>query len=175
MKNQGIMKKITIISLFWIVLSSMDSQTDIPRAQAMFIYNFSRLIEWPESYKTGPFIIGAMGNSPTTTELEAYTTNKAVGSQTIQVKKFETAAQIGNCHILFIPFGKTKMMPEIMQAVGNKSTLLICEKNGAIDEGAAINFVVIGDKLKFEIKPSNASGKNIQMSSKLNEMAHKVY
>jgi len=175
MKNQGIMKKITIISILWIALSSMSSQTDIPRAQAMFIYNFSRLIEWPDTYKTGPFIIGAMGNSPTGTELEAYTTNKAVGSQIIQVKKFEAAAQIGNCHILFVPFSKTKMLPEIMQTIGSKSTLVICEKNGAIDEGAAINFVVVGDKLKFEIKPTNASTKKIQMSSKLNEMAYKTY
>lgn len=169
------MKKITGILLIWMILTSMSSQTGIPRAQAMFIYNFSRLIEWPESYKSGAFIIGVLGSSATHTELETYTANKSVGSQTIQVRKFNTPAEIGTCHILFIPFNKTKLLSEVSQVLGNKSTLIITEKNGAIDEGAAINFLIIGDKLKFEIKPQNASSRRINMSSKLSEMAFKTY
>lgn len=170
-----IMKKVYGLLLFFSMATTVFSQTDIPRAQAMFIYNFSRLIEWPANYKSGPFIIGVLGTSATLTELEAYTSNKTVGAQPIQVKKFNSAAEIGTCHILFIPFGKTKGLGEVLQALGNKSTLIICEKNGAIDEGAAVNFVVVGDKLKFEIKPATAESKQIKMSSKLNEMAFKVY
>jgi hypothetical protein len=66
-------------------------------------------------------------------------------------------------------------MAEITQSLGSKSTLIICEKNGAISDGAALNFVVVGDKLKFEVKPSNAEAKQIVLSSKLNEMAFKTY
>ena len=153
----------------------MSSQTGIPRAQAMFIYNFSRLIEWPASYKSGPFIIGVLGNSNTLSELTSYTANKTVGSQKINVRKFDAPGEIGVCHILFVPFGKTKMMGDIISTLGNKSTLIICEKSGSIDKGAAINFVTIGDRLKFEVKAANATSKNIKMSSKLNEMAYKSY
>ncbi|MBN1115877.1 MAG: YfiR family protein [Bacteroidales bacterium] len=169
------MKKFIGVLIIWIVLTSAGSQTGIPRAQAMFIYNFSRLIEWPASYKDGPFIIGSVGSSQTYTELLAYTENKSVGSQTIQVKKFDEPNQISNCHILFVPFSKTKQMSEVVSALASKSTLIICEKNGAIDEGAAINFLVIGDKLKFEVKPSNATSRQIKLSSKLSEMAFKTY
>ena len=169
------MKKFTSFLLVLILMVMANAQTGIPRAQAMFIYNFSRLIEWPDSYKSGPFIIGVYGSSPTLTELETYTTNKAVGSQPIQVRKFNSPAEIANCHILFIPFGKTKEIPDVTQAIGSKSTLIIAEKNGAIEEGAAINFLIVGDKLKFEIKPSNATDRRIKMSSKLSEMAFKTY
>lgn len=153
----------------------MNSQTGIPRAQAMFIYNFSRLIQWPESYRSGQFVIGVYGNANTFDELKNYTANKAVGSQKITVKKFSAPAEIGQCHILFVPFGRTKQIPEITGALGNKSTLIISEKNGAIEKGAAINFVIIGDKLKFEVSPGNATSKNIKLSSKLSEMAYKSY
>ncbi|MBN2486573.1 MAG: YfiR family protein [Bacteroidales bacterium] len=169
------MKKVLGVFIFVSICTLSMSQTDIPKAQAMFIYNFSRLIEWPGNYKTGPFVIGVMGTSATLTELENYTLNKTVGTQSIIVKKFNTPAEIGICHILFVPFAKTKSLAEVVQALGGKSTLLIAEKNGAIDEGAAINFVIVGDKLKFEVKPSSADSKQIKMSSKLNEMAFKVY
>jgi hypothetical protein len=169
------MKRLFSISFIWLLLTSMSSQTGIPTAQAMFIYNFSRLIEWPPNYKSGSFIIGVIGSSQTLSELESYCSNKMVGSQSIMVKKFNTPAEIGTCHMLFVPFGKSKLLPEIKTALGNKSTLIICEKNGAIDDGAALNFVIVGNKLKFEIKPSNASSRNIKMSSNLNDMAYKVY
>ncbi len=169
----GTMKKaISVIGLF-VLLTSMNSQTGIPRAQAMFIYNFSRLIEWPTSYRTGQFVIGVLGSSATLNELKSYTSNKTVGSQKIVVKRFNAPEEVGVCHILFIPFGKTKTIPDLTQKLGNKSTLIVSEKNGAIDDGSAINFIIIGDKLKFEVKPANATSKNIKMSSKLGEMAYK--
>lgn len=171
----GTMKKLICLLGLFIILTSMNSQTGIPRAQAMFIYNFSRLVEWPASYKSGQFVIGVFGASSTYDELKTYTTNKAVGSQQIVVKKFESAAEIGQCHILFVPFNRTKQMSEINDVLKSKSTLLICEKNGAIDLGAALNFIVIGDKLKFEVSLGNATRKNIKMSSKLSEMAYKSY
>jgi len=169
------MKRLTGLAIAIILLTSMSSQTGIPRAQAMFIYNFSRLIEWPANYKSGPFVIGVLGSSQTLSELQAYTANKTVGAQKITVKRFNSPAEIATCHILFVPFGKTKQLPEVTQALGNKSTLIISEKNGATDDGAALNFVIIGDKLKFEVKSSNATSRNIKMSSKLSEMAYKTY
>jgi hypothetical protein len=169
------MRKIGVAALFLIVCTITSAQTDIARAEALFIYNFSRLIEWPPNYKTGPFVIGVLGTAPITEQLKAFTTGKQVGAQPITVKSFGSPAEISTCHILFIPFSETKYMPNILPQVTNKSTLIITEKNEAIQQGSAINFVVIGDKLKFELSPNNAMKYNIKLSSKLNEMAYMVY
>jgi hypothetical protein len=141
----------------------------------MFIYNFSRLIEWPANYKNGPFVIGVLGSSDIHQQLQVYTKGKRVGSQPITVKVFNSPGEISTCHILFIPFNSTKLMPNILSGVSGKSTLLVTEKNGAIEEGSAINFVVVGDKLKFELSQGNAVKYSIKVSSKLNEMAYKIY
>lgn len=167
-------KSISIVGIF-ILLVSMSSQTGIPRAQAMFIYNFSRLIEWPPNYRTGQFVIGVIGSSSTFNELKTYTVNKTVGSQQIVVKKYSDVSEIGKCQILFVPFGKTKLLPQITDKIASNSTLIVSEKNGAINNGSTINFVIVGDKLKFEIKPDNATSRGIKLSSKLNEMAYKNY
>lgn len=165
---------ITVLFLFFLP-AIIFAQTGIPRAQAMFIYNFSRLIEWPANYKTGPFVIGTFGTSPVADELESYTRGKKVGTQEITVQELKSIDEISKCHILFIPFNRTKQIGQIVAKVNNMSTLLITEKNGAIDLGSAINFLIVGDKLKFEMKQTNASRYKIKVSSKLQEMAIKSY
>jgi hypothetical protein len=172
-----VMKRAAIITVLFLMFfpALIFAQTGIPRAQAMFIYNFSRLIEWPTNYKTGPFVIGTFGPSPVADELTSYTTGKKVGTQDITIQEIKSVDEINKCHILFIPFSRTKQIDQIVSRIGNMSTLLITEKGGAIDLGSAINFLIVGDKLKFEMKQANASKYGIKVSAKLQEMAIQSY
>jgi YfiR/HmsC-like len=165
------MKKLitTLLALFFVTSAYM--QTTIPKAQTLFIYNFSRLIEWPVNYRTGPFVIGVLGTSEVANELESYTKGKKVGTQDIAIIRYKTPQEITNCHILFVPFSRTKQIPELLGVLGGKSTLIITEKDGALEQGAAINFVMLQDKMKFELKAENATKFGIKFSSKLQEMS----
>jgi hypothetical protein len=166
------MKKIILILGFFILTLPLPAQTAIPKAQAMFIYNFSRLVEWPIAYKSGPFIIGVLGGSSVADELEVYALGKKVGTQEIQIERYKTLQEIKTCHILFIPFSRTKQMAEILNLVQGKNILLITEKNGALNDGAAINFVLLSDKIKFEMRSENITKYGLKYSSKLQEMAN---
>jgi hypothetical protein len=164
---------ITLINLLLFVSSGKaKAQTSIPKAQAMFLYNFSRLVEWPTNYRSGPFIIASLGATPVADELKTYTSGKKVGTQEIQIITYKTIQDITDCHILFIPFGKTKQMAEIIAAVQNKSILIITEKTGALKEGAGINFILLSDKIKFEINGDNITKYGLKYSAKLQEMAN---
>ncbi len=101
--------------------------------------------------------------------------NKKVGLQEIVVKQFKEPTDISNCNILFVGFSRTKNLPEIAKLLESSNTLIISEKSGAIQMGSAINFVIISDKLKFEIKVDNATKYGLKVSSKLVEMAVKTY
>jgi len=151
------------------------SQASVAQAQAIFVYNFTRLIEWPADYKTGDFIIGIYGASELSNEIKPYTSSKMVGSQPIKVIKINTIDELSKCHILFIGFSKTKELPAITAKVGNNSTLLITEKKGGIDGGATINFTLVEDKLKFELKASNATKVGLKIHSNLENMAIAKY
>lgn len=148
-------------------------QNNIQKAQAMFIYNFTRLIEYPTEYKTGEFVIGVFGSKESYNELKTYAYGKTVGSQNIIVKYFNSIEEVLNCQILFISFSKTKEIINVLSKL-NGSTLIISEKNGAINNGSAINFIIEDDKLKFQLKPYNAEKYKIKVSSKLTEMACEI-
>jgi hypothetical protein len=165
------MKRSLILTFFLISGIYCFGQTGIPKAQSMFIYNFSRLIEWPAEDKQGDFIIGVLGSSDIFSELETFCNGKKVGTQGIIVKRFKDATELAKCHILFISYGKTSGLADILTKVGSNSTLLVGEKKGCVEGGAAICFVITEDKLKFELKTANASKAGLKVNSKLEEMA----
>ena len=174
------MKKFIGVTLICVCMQlsfsiSLNAQTSVAQAQAVFIYNFTRLIEWPSDYKSGDFIIGIYGSNETFNEIKNFTSGKSVGSQNISVVKFSTAQTISKCHILFVPYGKTKELAAILSSLAGAKTLIITEKKGAIEEGATINFVIVEDKLKFELKVSNASKLGLKISSNLENMAIAKY
>jgi hypothetical protein len=140
----------------------------------MFIYNFTRLIEFPSQCKTGDYIIGVLGSDVSFNEIKNFSQGKTVGTQTITVKKFNSIDDVTNCHILFVSFSKTKELAIIISKIEKYNTLLITEKNGATSNGSIINFVILDDKLKFEVNPDNALKFQIKLSTKLTEMAYKL-
>ncbi len=168
------MKKLLLLFavLFFVQLSY--SQTEIPRAQSIFIYNFTRLVEWPESYKSGDFIIGVLGNSDIYSELEAYTTGKKVGMQSIVIKRFKDISEVDKCHILFVSYNKSTGLPDILKKTDSSPTLIIGEKKNIMNEGAGIGFVLVDDKLKFELNIPSATRNGLKVNSKLQEMAMTV-
>ena len=141
------------------------------KAQSMFIYNFTRLVEWPEAYKTGDFTIGVIGNSDVFGELEAYTAGKRVGMQNIVIKKFRDASEIDKCHIIFVSYNKSSILPDILKKTEANPTLIIGERKSIINEGAGIGFVLLEDKLKFDLNLPAATRNGLKVNTKLQEMA----
>jgi len=161
--------------MVFVSFCKVSAQSTIPAAQSVFIYNFTRLTEWPSEFKTGEFVIGVLGSGEVFIELKNYTAGKMVGTQPIKVLKFGSSADVTKCHILFVAYGRTKEIPDAIAKLGSHGTLIVAENKSSIEKGAAINFVILDDKLKFEVKTSNASNMGLKIHSNLENMAVAKY
>ena len=168
-------KKFKLLILGLTILISNTVFGQIEKFQATYIYSFLSYVEWPSDYRTGDFKIGVLGNNPIIAELYKITKNKKVYSQQIKVAPFATLNDIKKCHILFIPPAQSANIEAAINKLGNSSTLIITATPIGISKEAAINFVIINNKLNFEVKPSNAKSRNVKISSSLNKLAYKVY
>lgn len=141
--------------------------------KAVFIYNFTKHISWPASYKSGNFVVGVVGKgAPITIELKKMLANRTVGRQPIIVQEFATVNNITKCHILFIPNTASAQLPNALQKLGKAtSTLVITEKDGLINQGACINFVKKGYKIAFEMHKTNILNRGLRLDAGLDPMA----
>ena len=169
------MKKVVILMALLLVgvRFGYSQVSSISQAQTMFIYNFSRLIQWPAGSSTGDFVIGVVGDNEIYNSLVAFVTNKKVGSQSITVKKFDDPQSISRCHIVFVGDGKVSRLNEVISKLQGTNSLIITEKRGMINSGSAIDFFMDQDKLRFVMNANNAEKYNLIVSKSLLDMAYK--
>lgn len=142
------------------------------RVKAVFLYSFTKYIEWPDTYKEGNFVITVYGGSTSLiNELKAITSTKTLGSQKFEIKSASSIDAIGKTNILVIPQEANYKINDILARLKGKSTLLVTEKSGMAKQGSAINFVVVENKQKFELNKSNAEKYNLKVSSNLISLA----
>jgi len=169
------MRKIYIF--FYVLLLSIsafgqDARQAEAHIKAVYLYNFSKYIEWPSGYSQGSFVIGVINGDPVLiSELNKMAASKTAGSQKFVIKNFRTATQIGKCNILFVPGSSNAQLPEVLKKIRGTSTLLVTEYVGDAKRGAAINFVSIDSKQEFELNKANAERCRLVVSSSLSALA----
>lgn len=151
---------------------SIQAADDTPsKIKATFIYNFTKYIEWPPSYKQGNFIIGIVGNTPLFKDLSIMAATKKAGSQPFEIQSFPNVSAISKCHLLFVASDNAANIKEITNKIKGYSTLIVAEKPGCAKAGAAINFVIQENKQRFELNKANAEKYNLKIGSSLAGLA----
>lgn len=139
--------------------------------KASYIYNFSKLIDWPAEYKEGNFVISVMGGQKLYSQLVKRYSDKRIGSQSIEVKKLARTVQFNPCQVLYVGKECSDLLPDIVTKLEGTPTLVIADQPGSLDRGAAINFVVKDHNLKFELSVPNADSHKLFIGSTLKSLA----
>lgn len=160
-----------IVSAFHPPVSNQDYDTTA-KIKAVFIYNFTKYIEWPKDYKSGEFTIGILGDYEALyNELTALSKQYKASDQPFSIKYIDDPSNLSNPHILYIPDDSTEQLSEALESLKGKSTLVITEKPGLASKGAGINFIVQGNRQKFELNKSNIESRDLKVANVLEQLA----
>jgi hypothetical protein len=147
--------------------------------QAVFIINFIRFTDWPESpsAKT-PFVIGVAGNRSIEDELLELAETLRVRERRIHVVRIKTVGDLAGCHVVYIspttPPGEEPApgAAEILPLLREKPVLTVSESPSFIAQGGIVNFFM-GEqgKLRFEIALETSRAAKLDISSQLLNLA----
>ena len=138
---------------------------------SMMVYNFTKYVQWPDHTASGEFVIGVIGNVDVYNTLNTWYGGKPKGSKTYVIKKFSSASEVTDCHVLFIDKGRSGEFDAVKNKMAGKGTLVITDKNGLGAQGSAINFKTVDNKLKFELNQKAIEASNLKVSGALSSMA----
>lgn len=163
------MKKIFFLLAFLLVVNAGFSQTH--KFQSVFIYSFTRYIQWPDAYNQGDFEILVLGDSPILDELKVMAQAKKVGDRSIKVTKIASPAEIRKCNIVYVPANKANQIDAILGKVNTQSILVVTEEPGLGAKGSNINFIVKDGKLAFELNQAAMTKQSFKVSNELSRLA----
>jgi YfiR/HmsC-like len=141
--------------------------------KALFIYNFTKYIEWP-GISGNDFKITIIGNSKLVNELENIAAKKTVGQSTIKVVSVKSVTEVKNCQVIFISNSYIDALHELVDKAKSNNILLITESPNSCSQGASVNFVVNNGNIKFEISRSNIENAGLKVSASLLKLGIEV-
>lgn len=168
---------LTFIPVFVVAASfSIEVWAQDYKYHPIFIYNFSKYIEWPVSKDAKDFIIGVVGEPEAYHQMLAILEKKGnINNQQLIVKQYEAVAQVEKCNIVFIT-KSVSVTPEQIETLNRQGTLLITEHENMAASGAHINFVITDEsKIGFELNSTSAKSAGLKVSSALISLATKTY
>jgi hypothetical protein len=143
--------------------------------QANYLYNIAKLVEWKDpAMRNGNFIIGVIGSANVYQELIKLYSTRTIGKQPIEVRKLPRTASVERCHLLFVGRSDLELLPEIYRNLAKGPTLVVTEYEGALDDGAVVNFVRVNNLLKYELSLANAGAHGVVVGLTLRNLAYRV-
>ncbi|HBF88501.1 MAG TPA: hypothetical protein DDX39_07660 [Bacteroidales bacterium] len=163
-----------ICSIFWLCLSGFyekQPQTSESNVKAVFIFNFTKYLEWTNNTKSKTFDIVIFGKSDITAPLREIAGLKKAGEKKIRIIEIDNIDEIPPCNIMYVDPSQEKYLSNLLQTAKEKEILIISNKKGYGVLGVPINFVTIDGKVKFEININSIEEIGIKPSSQLLKLA----
>jgi YfiR/HmsC-like len=158
--------------------TNVNGQTPPPSAEyqlkAVFIYNFTRFVEWPpeafESYND-PFVIAIIGNDPFGSYLEQAIAGESIGRHPIRIKRIKELDKDEKCHIVFINEDDPGRIKEILAQADDQNILTVSDAANFASIGGMIGFFTENNKIRMHINTGAVRNAQLTISSKLLRLA----
>jgi hypothetical protein len=161
----------TVIVLF--LFSTSTGQTNITpeyKVKSVFIFNFTRFVDWPETYmknNSDPFIIGIIGENPFGNILEETVLGEKVGTHPIVVQHFTDKNAVANCQLLYIGYSDERRIREVITNLNKRPVLTVSDANNFCLMGGIVQFYQEENKIRLMINTQNSKAAALNISSKL--------
>jgi hypothetical protein len=141
--------------------------------KATYLYKFVPFVEWPEGRLTGDggFDICIVGRDPFGNLLDDAVRGEQVRGQSITVRRLPEIASGSGCEIVFAGGSPAQSAAEILQAVAGEPVLTVTDVALGRSAKGIVHFVLLDDRVRFEIDDQAAAENGLMISSKVLSLA----
>lgn len=148
------------------------------QVKAAYLYNFGKFVNWPANFappNKDSFVICIVGQDPFGTALESTVTGEKVGGKPVEVHRLSKKQDAASCRVLFISSSERDRLDEVLTDFAPVNILTVSDMPNFTSRGGIIQFVVIDNKIRFEVNLFAAERSNLNLSSELLKVAVAVH
>jgi hypothetical protein len=147
------------------------------QVKAAYLYKFLDFVEWPPQAFEGaqsPFVIAVTGADALADELALVVANRQAAGRPAVVRKLRPGEPVAGVHVLFIGRGAAARTASLVASAKDMPVLTVTETEDAFAAGSCINFVLIDNKVRFDVSLRGHEAGSFKISSRLLGVARKV-
>lgn len=153
-------------------VEAQDAVTNEHTLKALFIYNFTKHIEWPTNSNTNSkFQIIVVGKSEITGSLTKLLSGRKINEKYIEVKTISNSTKIEAGQIVFISRGSYSKISNQLQDLSANGSLIITEEKSINEKYSDINIVEKDNGFRFEINEVNLKKAGFKVSNQLLQLS----
>ncbi|HNR19924.1 MAG: YfiR family protein [Bacteroidetes bacterium] len=160
------------ISVFYPVKGGEMKESTV---KAMFIYNFTKYLEWDKESAEEKFVIGVYRYSDMADELMLNCNQKKVNDKPIEIVTLSNYQAISKCKIIFVPAKYINDFTQIKNIAEKNNVVVITESEGMCKKGSCINIIRQEKNLRFEINIKELTDAGVKIYEQLKKLATTVY
>jgi hypothetical protein len=141
--------------------------------KAVYLYQFAKFVRWPGSGQD-VFPICLLGYDPFGSALNSTVDGESLDGKKLVIRRIASAEQVTGCRILFISSSEHSRVGGILAALNGKPILTVSDMRDFADRGGMIQFVVEGERVRFEVNRAAAEQAGLSLSSDLLRVATAV-
>jgi hypothetical protein len=155
--------------------SGLDETDTRAVTKANFLFHFAASNEWPSSVKEGSFYLTVIGNNRLYDELVDKYAMKMIGAQPLQVTGYSRVEDLPRDafhHLVYCDVGGAELK-RVASDLEGTPTVLVSDSPDGLEQGAVINFVASGNRIRYEINAADAAKKGVLIGNKIMSWAVK--
>jgi len=147
------------------------------QVEAAYLYKFGGYVTWPDkafAAPDSPIVIGVAGSDAVADDLTTMVAGRSIGNRSVVVKRIREGDPLTDVHILFIGAPSTAQSSSLLEASRKRPILVVTEGEDGLDLGGAVSFVIVDDRVRFDVSLDAVKANGLKLSSLLLSVAHAV-
>lgn len=177
MKKPAILRAIALLFLFGMFFgpgasSAMPAEPTEPEIKAAFVFHFIKFVDWSRNIllpEDLAITLCVLGQDPLEEALQSLT-GKIVQGKSLSVRRITRPREADGCQVLYISRSEKEQVGNILKGI-KEGVLTIGDMQSFASTGGIINFVIVENRVSFEINVDAAEKARLRISSQLLKLA----
>jgi phosphoribosylcarboxyaminoimidazole (NCAIR) mutase len=157
----------------WVPVAAQPYSEDA--VKAAFLCRFGSFVTWPEhALDREHFTIAVLDDDAVASNLERLSLHETILNRPLTVRRIHSDREANGAQILYVGATHRGELANIIAAAVRQPVLIVTNEDGALDAGSAVNFMVIDQRVRFEIAMQAVTRSGLNIGSELLSVAVRV-
>ncbi|NML60926.1 YfiR family protein [Massilia sp. RP-1-19] len=146
--------------------------------KAAFLYKFLMFTEFPASAfadPAAPLVIGVAGADDMARDLMRLVAGRTVNRRPVLVRTLRDSDAPDGLHLLFVGGSDAGQLARLARPGQQAPLLIVTEAENGLQYGSVINFLIVAERVRFDVSLDAADKNKIKLSSRLLTVANHVH